>query len=160
MSLAVIESFGVPERVIRATDEALRDAGRGGYERFVLWTGIAEGKTFTVRTCHVPRQTGYRLRSGVCVRVEGEELHRLNRWLFEHGETLAVQIHSHPTHAYHSDTDDAYPIVTQLGALSIVVPDFGARGLAGVGVAVYRLGQRGWSRVPSAKATRLLRYGM
>jgi hypothetical protein len=37
---------------------------------------------------------------------------------------LGGQIHSHPTSAYHSDTDDHFPLVTLVGALSIVIPDF------------------------------------
>jgi hypothetical protein len=85
--------------------------------------------------------------------VEGSELHRLNVWLFEHGEELAVQVHSHPTDAYHSDTDDAYPIVAIRGGLSIVVPDFARDGLLGHGVAYYRLGREGWDEL-SVEETR------
>ena len=69
----------------------------------------------------MPRQTAYRLSEGLCVRVEGPELHRLNIWLYEHHELLAVQVHAHPTDAYHSETDDTYPIVTTRGGLSLVV---------------------------------------
>ena len=43
------------------------------------------------------------------------------------GETLGGQAHSHPTDAYHSDTDDHLALVTLLGAISLVVPDFAAR---------------------------------
>jgi len=56
---------------------------------FVLWTGIADTDAFTVRTPHLPAQTSHRLDSGLCVRVDGDELHRLNRWLYDTGEELA-----------------------------------------------------------------------
>jgi hypothetical protein len=129
------------------TDDALRRAGRKRHEAFVLWTGVVEGSAFLVRNAHMPKQTGYRSEDGVCVRVDGEELHRLNVWLFKHAEILGVQVHSHPTDAYHSETDDSYPIATTVGALSIVVPHYGRIGVRGGGIAVYRLNARCWNRV-------------
>lgn len=153
-----IRQFDVPSEIADGTDEQLRAAGRDGCERFVLWSGIVEGTTFQARTLHVPRQTAYRLPEGLCVRVEGEELHRLNVWLFEHGERLAVQVHSHPTDAYHSDTDDTYPIVTTRGGLSLVVPDFGRAGVRGPATALYRLNSSGWQELSPPSATRLLLF--
>lgn len=156
MSLADISHFRVPRDVVTMTEDELRRAGAEGYERFVLWTGRRVDDVLTVRTPHVPSQTAYRFDSGLCVRVDGDELHRLNRWLYEAQETLAVQIHTHPTRAYHSDTDNAFPIVTQIGGLSIVLPDFAARGFAGSGVATYRLTRAGWQRLRSREAATLL----
>ncbi len=49
------------------------------------------------------------------------------------------RIHSHPGLAFHSETDNANPAITQEGALSIVVPFFGLglrRGLAACAVLV------------------------
>ena len=92
---------------------------------------------------HCPKQTAYRLASGLCVRVEADELHRLNVWLYENAERLAIQVHSHPTEAFHSDTDDNYPIVTTLGGLSLVVPDFARYGVRGPETALYRFVERG-----------------
>jgi hypothetical protein len=157
MSLAHISRFDVSAVIVEKTETAIRRAGADGYELFVLWTGTASEGIFTVRTPHVPAQTSYRLETGLCVRVGGDELHRLNMWLYEAGEVLAVQIHSHPTRAYHSDTDDAYPIVTQIGGLSIVLPDFGARGLTGPGVASYRLATSGWRRLRDRPVAQLLK---
>lgn len=157
MNLADVQRFEVAADIVTRTEEAVRRAGADGYELFVLWTGALVGDTFTIRTPHVPAQTSHRLETGLCVRVEGDELHRLNRWLYEAGEVLAVQVHSHPTHAYHSDTDDTYAMVTQLGGLSIVLPDFGAHGFADPGVATYRLNTSGWQRLRNRPAARLLR---
>jgi hypothetical protein len=36
-----------------------------------------------------------------------------------------VQVHTHPKAAFHSLTDDTWPIVHTLGFLSLVVPNFG-----------------------------------
>jgi hypothetical protein len=149
MSLAEVWTFEVGGDIVTRTEEALRAAGRDGYELFVLWSGRQSGQTFRVETPHVPKQTSYQLDSGLCVRVEGEELHRLNVWLFDAKQTLGVQVHAHPTDAFHSDTDDAYPIVASLGGLSIVVPDFCRGGLFSAGTAMYRLTDDGWIEQPS-----------
>ena len=78
---------------------------------------VIDGDT---RTLHIPQQDSYRTENGLLVRIQGPALHQLNRSLYESGETLGVQIHAHPTDAYHSETDDAFPIVTALGGISIV----------------------------------------
>jgi hypothetical protein len=147
--LETISQFRVPGAILDRTEAEICAAGADGYELFVLWTGVINGESFDVITPHVPKQTSYRLESGLCVRVAGDELHRLNRWMFEAGEILGVQVHSHPTDAYHSETDDAYPMVTLLGGLSIVVPQFGRDGIACPGTAAYRLSPQGWTEVGS-----------
>jgi hypothetical protein len=38
---------------------------------------------------------------------------------------IRVQVHTHPGAAFHSATDDAYPIVHEVGFLSLVIPNFG-----------------------------------
>lgn len=156
-SLETIDSFRVPSWIIHQTEAALQSAGTQGFELFVLWSGVDNGHVFEVRTPHVPRQTSFRLELGLCVRVDGDELHRLNRWLCEAGERLAVQIHSHPTDAYHSDTDDAFPIVTALGGLSIVAPNFGREGLLGTGTMAYRLNITGWRELDATELRQLIK---
>lgn len=147
LTLKWITEFHVAAELVRETESSLKKAGREGYELFVLWSGLTDGSVFRVQDAHIPHQTSYRLESGLCVRVEGEALHKLNNWLFESGQLLAVQIHAHPTDAYHSDTDDAFPVVTMLGGLSLVVPDFCLLGLF-EGSVGYRLAQHGWIRDP------------
>ena len=145
MTLAEVEQFHVPIGIVKKTEETLRGAGLKGYEVFVLWSGRYNGRLFDVRTAHVPRQNSYRLKSGLCVRVDGPELHRLNLWLYEAGEILAAQIHAHPDEAYHSDTDDTYPIMAVLGGLSIVAAEFCREGLLVPSTAIYRLYPDGWT---------------
>jgi hypothetical protein len=62
--------------------------------------------------------------NGLLVMVEGAALFQVNKSVHERGEILAAQVHSHPTAAYHSPTDDTFPLVTLVGALSVVIPDF------------------------------------
>ena len=146
MMLAQVEQFRVTTRIVEETEEALRAAGARGYEAFVLWSGRQNGPLFDVLTVHVPRQDSYRLHTGLCVRVDGKELHRLNVWLYEAGEVLAVQVHAHPDDAYHSETDDTYPIMSTLGGLSIVASEFCRAGLLTPSTAIYRLMADGWAK--------------
>ena len=154
-----IREFVVPANICDESDGQLRDAGRDGNERFVLWSGVIRNERFLVRTVHTPRQIAYRLPSGLCVRVEADELHRLNVWLYENGERFAIQVHSHPTEAFHSDTDDAYPMVTTLGGLSLVVPDFARYGVRGRDTALYRLSSTGWKALSPTDAQGTLHMG-
>ena len=147
MSLQGVRRFRIQASALRETEEAIRSAGRDGYELFVIWSGTRHGDTFTVSEVHVPRQTSYKLDHGLCVRVGGSELHRLNMWLYEAQQVIGAQIHSHPAEAYHSETDDEYPIATLDGSLSIVLPFFGRGGFGSEGIATYRLGQGNWTEL-------------
>ena len=68
-------------------------------------------------------------------------------WLYEAQQVVGAQVHSHPADAYHSDTDDAYPVATLDGSLSIVLPYFGRDGWESGEIAAYRLGQDGWEEL-------------
>lgn len=156
MSLSQATSFQVSRSICDATEKAILEAGFDGYELFVLWSGRVEGVSVHIEHMHVPHQHSYRGRSGLHVEVGGDALHELNRWLYEHGQQLVAQVHSHPTEAYHSETDDAYPMVAAIGALSIVLADFGQHGLSSPTTAVYRLSEHGWTELGSLDVNSLL----
>jgi hypothetical protein len=89
--------------------------------------------------------------------VDGPKLHELNRWLYERQMTLIAQLHSHPGEAYHSPTDDAFPIATAVGSFSLVVPDFARNPFSLERCAVYRLaGNGGWIELSGAEARALI----
>lgn len=145
MTLQGVRTFRIDASAVRETEEAIRSAGDDGYESFVLWSGTrADGDTFIVAKVHVPEQTAYKSYDGLCVRVDGAVLHRLNVWLYQSRQVIGVQIHSHPRDAYHSETDDTYPIATLEGSLSIVLPFFGRDGWESHGIATYRLERGEW----------------
>ena len=151
-----IREFIVPSGICDETDLQLRKGGQGGNERWVLWSGVVNQHLFSVSTMHVPRQIAYRSAVGLSIHVDADELHRLNVWLYHNGERLGVQVHSHPMDAYHSTTDDKYPMVTTLGGLSLVVPYFGKYGVRGTQTALFRLGFTGWQRLSVEESKTLL----
>ena len=137
--LASASKLRVPRSVIATTWEALRSYGEQGYEGFVLWMGRLEGALAIVEVALVPAQSSIRGEDGVGYFVTSDTLFQINRELHRTKRRLIAQVHSHPTEAYHSATDDAYAVVTTEGGFSIVVPNFAARDPDPTECAIYRL---------------------
>lgn len=142
--------FIVPRSIVAETIELLAEAGADGDERMVIWGAAqrAPDHGLECRSLYLPEQVSIDTGNGLAMLIGGEALRELNRSLNARGEVLAVQVHAHPDDAYHSDTDDRLAVATMLGALSIVVPHFAARGIDDVDDwAAYRLAQEGWTAV-------------
>lgn len=123
--LLSVRTFVIPRAVIAETIEFLRHVGAHGNEGFVLWSGIqADSKTFRFASITIPEQRAMVTENGLLVMVDGEALFKVNKAVHSRREVLAAQVHSHPTSAYHSSLDDTFPLVTLVGGLSIVLPDF------------------------------------
>ena len=139
-----IGTFVVPRIVIENTIQFLQEVGSEGYEGFVLWGGQAHPEgSLRFTSVIIPEQHGMMTEKGLLVFVDGEALFKVNKTLYERNEILAGQVHTHPTSAYHSSTDDHYPLVTLLGAMSVVIPDFARNAPNDLqSWAWYRLGSR------------------
>ena len=157
IGLSDITRIRVPRARVEDVAAHLCDMGRQGVEGVAFWAGRRATGGFDVLATIIPTQTGLRSDSGVAVRVDGDELFRMNVWLHQNQLQLVAQIHSHPGAAYHSDTDDDYAIMTTVGGLSIVVPNFGRDAIRLEECAVYRLDARqGWVDLSVANAPRLI----
>lgn len=44
--------------------------------------------------------------------------------LASRGMGVRIQVHTHPFEAFHSETDDAFPLLPDVGFLSLVIPNF------------------------------------
>jgi hypothetical protein len=123
-------------------------AGNKGVEGVALWAGRKEGDVFTILKTIIPQQNAGNVEQGLVYFVGEDELFRISLELYDEGLQLFAQIHSHPGAAYHSDTDDTFPIVTTIGGLSVVVPDFAKDGLEVEKWAVFQLlPQNGWTEL-------------
>jgi hypothetical protein len=145
----------LPIRFVEHTYEHLGNAGQQHVEGVGLWFGRQEEDIFTIYSSLIPAQQAYRLEEGLLYQVGGEELHRINKWAYEQKLLLLVQIHSHPGEAYHSETDDAFPIVTMLGGFSIVIPNFASDPIDRKYWKVYRLRSAGWKEIPPDEVNEL-----
>jgi hypothetical protein len=130
VGLGGIVTYVLPRTLLESSLEVLGQIGRNRAEGFVVWGGNRDSETaFRFEAGLVPEQRAYSTDEGLLVTVDGDALHNINVRFNEEGLMLAGQIHSHPTDAYHSSTDDHLPLVTVIGGLSVVVPDFAREGI-------------------------------
>lgn len=147
----VITRVVFPDSLLLQAYQHFRVRGELGCEGVALWVGRAAGTVFHVSDIVIPAQSGINSDEGLAYVVETQALHRLNVWLHKEDLRMIAQIHSHPGEAYHSETDDLFPIVTTAGGFSLVVPYFG-RGLPSLSqCAAYRLGDEGWRKMSHAE---------
>lgn len=113
------DALRVPTSVFEETFRRLRACGRGRDECQVLWVGPWADPGTVTEVVH-PEHHGHR--GGF--EIDDAWLTRFWLRLATRGEGVRAQVHTHPGSAFHSDTDDAWPIVHLEGFLSLVIPDF------------------------------------
>ena len=152
-----VTQFFVQAACLSTTYRFLRRAGRQGYEGVVLWPGRRDQSVIQINDAYVPTQTVFRSEHGLGYRIEEDELARIADYIADRRLVLPIQVHSHPSEAYHSEADDADPVVATLGALSIVVPDFAYGPPDPATWAVYRLfPSAGWSELTAPQVNALI----
>ena len=113
--------------MMASTFAQLRNCGRGRNECVVYWTG--------------PREVPGAVDGVILPRHEaGPEWYEIDSaWITSFflelrraGRTARAQVHSHPTLAWHSCSDDRYPLAPSPGFYSLVVPRLAA-GPVGLG---------------------------
>lgn len=112
--------FRLPHRVLKETFAHFRDCGRGRRECQALWVSPWSAPSTITKVVHPEHQAhagGFVL----------NELWLNDFWfsLAKEGLGIRCQVHTHPHEAFHSKTDDAFPIVHSVGFLSLVIPNFG-----------------------------------
>jgi len=116
------ERFFILYHALVETLNHLKRHGRTKREGIVYWIGkkIENGKVIVTSVIY-PKQRASVIRA----KVEPSEVARITARLHRNNEILVAQIHSHPTFAFHSDTDDLYPVFHEVGLISVVVSNFG-----------------------------------
>lgn len=108
----------LPREIVRKTIRTLKHCGRGECECAVYWIGPA-GKDLIDSYEHPVHR-----RSPFGYQVDDRWLTNLWKRLAVSGQSIKAQVHTHPGKAYHSEIDDQWPIVSQPGFISVVIPDF------------------------------------
>ncbi|NYI58247.1 hypothetical protein [Cellulomonas soli] len=142
-------SHAAPPLVL--TSSVLNEAAKFFEERGAFGLeGTAMIKAGDVLELVVPRQLAHRDAHGhVNVEVPREGQMDLALALGPE-EIFVARIHSHPGDAFHSSADDANPIISYEGGLSVVVPFFGLglrHGLDACAVFLFHAG--GWVELPA-----------
>jgi hypothetical protein len=140
-----VRGLRLAKDLVDATFRTLRECGRGECECAVYWTGPAD--TDLVDGLEHPVHT----RSPFGYEVDSNWLTELWKRLAVSKRSIRVQVHTHPNEAFHSASDDKWPIVSQVGFISIVIPDFASGKASLDGVWVGCLQENGkWQRLSSA----------
>jgi hypothetical protein len=109
----------VSASLLISTFAQLRSCGRGRAECQVLWVGPWSAPDTVAEIVH-PLHRAHR---GGFV-VDDVWITSLFINLARREMGIRAQIHTHPTEAFHSATDDTYPAVHMPGLFSLVIPDF------------------------------------
>lgn len=155
--LSTIDKLFFPKEFLHEAYDFFREAGSKGYEAVSLFAGKAENNNYHITHLYIPVQESYQTREGLMYRVSAEELNSIDDWLFDSRLSLICQMHTHPGEAYHSHADDMNCIVTSVGGLSIVVPDFAMGQIDPLQWAIYRLVKNdGWIRLSQHNVSNLI----
>jgi hypothetical protein len=106
--------------MLEETFKHFRECGAGREECQILWLSSWETPEVIAKVVH-PKHTA--LCGGFVL-----DDRWLNDFWMELGNTnmgIRFQVHTHPMQAFHSQTDDDYPIIHKPGFLSLVIPNFG-----------------------------------
>lgn len=105
--------------LLEETFATLRACGEGRRECVVYWCTTLQQRDRVARVVHpdhVASAAGYE--------VDPAWVNRFFLDLRRDGETVRVQVHTHPGPAWHSSTDDNFALAPAPGFLSLVVPNF------------------------------------
>jgi len=114
------------EEVLEDTRAVLADRGVHGVEGVVLWVGRRSGEDVQILFAFGPPQIAYKSPDGLAVSIPDEAVTEIIAAL-PPDLFIPVRVHSHPTDAYHSATDNTNMLLSHRGAISIVVPYFADR---------------------------------
>lgn len=132
------ERLQVPRRIVDQTVRFMQNQGRQLCEGVVLWAVESKAPRRVVEAI-IPDQEPVPANQGACVVLPLPFRERLTREMYARGMQVVAQVHSHPGDAFHSETDDRYPVIHHRGAISIVVPHFARYGLNLANAAVFVL---------------------
>lgn len=113
-------TYRVPRALLAESFARFRRCGAGERECQVLWVSPWESQETISKVVHpIHRSHGHGFE------LDGVWLNAFWTALADRNCGVRVQIHTHPRAAFHSPTDDAWPIVHTRGFLSLVIPNFG-----------------------------------
>lgn len=150
----------IPQQIVSETEQAFLV---GKHEVFAIWAspsgpGNAPSHVANVSRSIIPAQTPGATPAGVWVHIEGQELQRIQLDNFRRKERSIIQLHTHPSaNVNMSELDRKWEVVRHVGALSIIIPFYGVRGLSLLdGANVYEREENDWRLWPHSEAAERL----
>jgi hypothetical protein len=117
--------YHLPRRMIDETFATFRSCGANRRECQLYWLSPWADPLSLTEVAH-PRHKS----SAYALSIESDWINAFWLDLADRGMGVRIQVHIHPFEAFHSETDDAFPLLSDVGFLSLVIPNF-AMGPAG-----------------------------
>lgn len=111
--------YRLPRRMIAETFSTLRSCGDNRRECQLYWVSPWASPTQLTGVVHPKHASGY---AGLS--IDSDWINSFWRDLSDRDLGVRVQVHTHPGEAFHSITDDTYPLLFDPGFLSLVIPNF------------------------------------
>jgi hypothetical protein len=111
--------YRVPRRMIDETFAILRSCGAGERECQLYWASPWDEPLSLIHVVHPNHSSSF---GGVT--LDEAWINKFWVELADSGLGVRVQVHTHPSEAFHSKTDDDFPLIHEVGFLSLVIPDF------------------------------------
>jgi proteasome lid subunit RPN8/RPN11 len=135
----------IPSFCVDYTESLLRDYGKTGRERFLIWAGTLKDDFAFVSTIIVPPNgRGF---------VSADTVARIYQHLDGRDLVPLAQVHTHPYEAFLSSVDSRAPFFSARGFLSIIIPNFASESLRDLSNwKVYRyLSNKRWKELSRAE---------
>lgn len=133
----------------------LWENGRNGLEELVLWSGYPIHNGVLLSSLLLPTTQA----SWGWVGIGSAEQLEISKWLVGHGQLLFVETHTHGTGRYATEMsgeDRRHPVSRQDGFLTMIVTDYGRRGIDFRHVGVWEYRESMWAKLSVVEKTRRL----
>lgn len=111
--------YRLPRRMIDETFATFRSCGAGKRECKLYWASSWQTPAELTHVVHPKHRS-----NAYGVTLDNAWVSALWNELADKGLGVRVQVHTHPGEAFHSSTDDAFPLIHEVGFVSLVIPDF------------------------------------
>jgi hypothetical protein len=111
--------YRLPRRMIEETFAILRSCGANERECQLYWLSPWSDPFNLTEVTHPKHQS-----TAYALSIESDWLNSFWLDLADREIGARIQVHTHAFEAFHSATDDAYPLLSDVGFLSLVIPSF------------------------------------
>lgn len=111
--------YNISRRMLDETFAIFRSCGGNQRECQLYWLSDWDAPRDLIEVSH-PRHVASRFG----LSIDSDWITEFWNDLSQRRRSVHVQVHTHPGAAFHSEVDDAYPLLCHAGFLSLVIPDF------------------------------------
>lgn len=145
--------ISIVEGIFDRTEPVLQAKGALHLEEMVLWSGYSLEDEIVITTALFPKTES----SGLHILLPKPEQLALMSHLRTYNQLLFCDVHTHPDDIPLSEADRRQPVGRQNGFLTVIVPDYGQRGLSLTTCRIWQHGNGIWSELPKAEITKRFR---